>query len=140
MEISEHYVSRALFHSEHLMRPTMSRKSTISSAADGHLIGYARVSSSDQDTSIQSAKLKAAGCTIIRSEKASGRTRAGRDELSSIIEFIRSGDTLVVAKLDRLGRSTRDVLNIVHELEQRGASLRVLERSPLSSKPPQSSS
>jgi DNA invertase Pin-like site-specific DNA recombinase len=47
--------------------------------------------------------------------------------LASIMEFIRSGDTLVVAKLDRLGRSTRDVLNLVHELEQRSASLRVLE-------------
>ena len=111
----------------------MSRKSTnpnsvaISAEPQGHLIGYARVSSIDQDTSIQSAKLKAAGCTIIRTEKVSGRSREGRDELASIIDFIRSGDTLVVAKLDRLGRSTRDVLNIVHELEQRGASLRVLE-------------
>jgi DNA invertase Pin-like site-specific DNA recombinase len=91
------------------------------------LIGYARVSTTDQDTAIQEAKLREAGCTIIRTEKASGRSRDGRDELTFIMEFIRSGDTLVVVKLDRLGRSTRDVLNLVHELEQRGGSLRVLE-------------
>jgi DNA invertase Pin-like site-specific DNA recombinase len=94
-----------------------------------HLIGYARVSTNGQDTAIQEDLLRAAGCTIVRVEKASGQTRYGRDELASIIEFIRPGDTLVVVKLDRLGRSTRDVLNLVHELEQRGAVLRVLEPS-----------
>ena len=50
-------------------------------------------------------------------EAASGRSRAGRSELETILSFIRPGDTLVVVKLDRLGRSTRDVLNLVHELE-----------------------
>ena len=48
-------------------------------------------------------------------------------EVSSILDFIRHGDVLIVVKLDRLGRNTRDVLNLVHELEERGASLRVLE-------------
>src|SRR5215468_2467834 len=90
-------------------------------------IGYARVSSFDQDHAIQTARLKAAGCEIIRKEKATRKTRAGRDELAAILEFIRAGDELVVVKLDRLGRSTRDVLNLVHELEQKGAGLRVLE-------------
>jgi DNA invertase Pin-like site-specific DNA recombinase len=90
-------------------------------------IGYARVSSFDQEHATQAARLKAAGCEIIRKEKASGKTRAGRDELAAILEFIRAGDELVVVKLDRLGRSTRDVLNLVHELEQKGAGLRVLE-------------
>jgi DNA invertase Pin-like site-specific DNA recombinase len=84
------------------------------------LIGYARVSTSDQDTSIQQAKL-------LDAEKASGKAREGRSELEAILAFIRPSDTLVVVKLDRLGRSTRDVLNLVHELEQNGASLRVLE-------------
>ncbi len=93
------------------------------------LIGYARVSTADQDTSIQQAKLGEAGCTVIRAEKASGKAREGRSELDAILTFIRPGDTLVVVKLDRLGRSTRDVLNLVHELEQKGASLRVLEPS-----------
>jgi DNA invertase Pin-like site-specific DNA recombinase len=90
-------------------------------------IGYARVSSFDQDHATQATRLKAAGCEIIRKEKASGKTRAGRDELAAIVEFIRAADELVVVKLDRLGRSTRDVLNLVHELEQKGAGLRVLE-------------
>jgi DNA invertase Pin-like site-specific DNA recombinase len=93
----------------------------------GHPIGYARVSSLSQDTAAQEDKLRAAGCTIICTEKVSGASRNGRDELASIMDFIRPGDTLVVVKLDRLGRSTRDVLNLVHELEQRGANLRVLE-------------
>jgi DNA invertase Pin-like site-specific DNA recombinase len=94
---------------------------------DGHRIGYARVSSLSQDTATQEDMLRAAGCTVIRTEKGSGASRKGRDELASIMDFIRPGDTLVVVKLDRLGRSTRDVLNLVHELEQRGAALRVLE-------------
>ncbi len=69
----------------------------------------------------------AAGCTLIRTETVSGGSRNGRTELASILEFIRSGDVLIVVKLDRLGRNTRDVLNLVHELEEKGASLRVLE-------------
>jgi DNA invertase Pin-like site-specific DNA recombinase len=90
-------------------------------------IGYARVSTFDQDHATQEARLLRAGCEVIRKEKASGKSRAGRDELASILEFIRPGDELVVVKLDRLGRSTRDVLNLVHELDQKGAGLRVLE-------------
>jgi DNA invertase Pin-like site-specific DNA recombinase len=91
------------------------------------LIGYARVSTNGQSNDIQIAKLKEAGCQLIRREKLSGRSRDGRTELQNIIDFIRPGDTLVVHKLDRLGRSTRDVLNLVHELESKGAHLRVLE-------------
>src|SRR4028118_1770678 len=89
--------------------------------------GYARVSTFDQDHVTQEARLRAAGCQIIRAEKASGQSRKGRDELASILEFIRAGDELVVTKLDRLGRSTRDVLNLVYELESKGAALTVLE-------------
>jgi DNA invertase Pin-like site-specific DNA recombinase len=84
-------------------------------------IGYCRVSSLDQDYATQEARLKAVGCEIIRKEKASGKSRAGRDELAAILQFIRPGDELVVVKLERLGRATRDVLNLVHELEQKGA-------------------
>lgn len=90
-------------------------------------IGYARVSTLDQDFETQRVRLEAAGCSPIRAEKVSGKSREGRDELRSILEFIREGDELVVVRLDRLGRSTRDVLNIVHELDERGAGLRVLE-------------
>ncbi len=90
-------------------------------------IGYARVSTFDQDHATQEARLKAAGCGVVRVEKASGKDREGHDELASILEFIRPGDELVVVKLDRLGRSTRDVLNLVHELEAKGAAFTVLK-------------
>lgn len=92
-------------------------------------IGYGRSSAQDQDTSIQVARLKEAGCEIIRTEKASGKTREGRDELATIMEFVTAGDEVCVLRLDRLARSTRDVLNLVHELEQKGAALTVLEPS-----------
>ncbi len=90
-------------------------------------IGYARVSTSDQDPTLQIERLKAAGCTIVRSERQSGRSLSGRDELETVLQFLREGDELVVVRLDRLGRSTRDVLNIVHDLDRVGASLRVLD-------------
>ena len=90
-------------------------------------VGYARVSTIDQDLDIQVARLKAAGCEILRSETGSGASRTGRTELETIMQFLRADDELVVLRLDRLGRSTRDVLNLVHELDQKGASLRVLE-------------
>jgi DNA invertase Pin-like site-specific DNA recombinase len=96
-------------------------------SAPDRFIGYARVSTTDQDTATQEAKLRQAGCTIVRTERVSGRSRESRSELEAIIAFIRPGDAVVVVKLDRLGRSTRDVLNLVHELEQKGASLKVLE-------------
>ena len=89
--------------------------------------GYARVSSTSQDTALQETALKQAGCTVIRTEKISGASREGRNELATILEFIREGDVLVVHKLDRLGRNTRDVLNLVHSIAERGASLQVLQ-------------
>jgi DNA invertase Pin-like site-specific DNA recombinase len=90
-------------------------------------IGYARVSTTDQDLDLQTTKLQAEGCSIIRSEKVSGASRQGRTELATIIEFLRPGDELVVTRLDRLGRDTRDVLNLIHECEQRGAFVTVLD-------------
>ena len=92
-------------------------------------IGYARVSTTDQNAGTQEERLRNASCKIVRSEKASGKSRDGRDELASIMDFIREGDELVVVKLDCLGRSTRDGLNLVHELEGKGAALTVLEPS-----------
>lgn len=89
--------------------------------------GYARVSSLSQDTATQIERLKAAGCDPIRQEKVSGKSREGRTELQTLMEFIKPGDTLTVVKLDRLGRNTRDVLNLAHELETKGAHLRILD-------------
>jgi DNA invertase Pin-like site-specific DNA recombinase len=71
----------------------------------------------------------------VRVEIGSGRSCEGRAELDNLITFLRAGDTLTVVKLDRLGRSTRDVLNLVKELEDKGASLRVLEPDIDTSRP-----
>src|SRR3954471_13808354 len=89
--------------------------------------GYARVSSTDQDCALQEVRLRDAGCEVIRAERVSGTSRDGCDELARIMDFLHAGDELVVVKLDRLGRSTRDVLNLVHELGAKGAALTVLE-------------
>jgi DNA invertase Pin-like site-specific DNA recombinase len=91
-------------------------------------IGYARVSSADQDCSIQEAALEAAGCDIVRSEKRSGTTLKGRDELDSVLTFIRKGDTLVVTRIDRLARSLGDLCRMAETLKEKGANLRALEQ------------
>ena len=90
-------------------------------------IGYARVSTTDQDLQVQLDRLRREGCEIVRSEKVSGGSREGRTELATVIEFLRSGDELLVTRLDRLGRDTRDVLNIIHECQQHGAFVTVLD-------------
>ncbi len=91
-------------------------------------IGYARASSEGQDTAIQVAALKAAGCTIIREEKASGTSTKGRPELAAILDFIRRDDTLVVTRVDRLARSIADLQTIVLALKDRGAKLQATEQ------------
>ena len=92
------------------------------------ICGYARASSEDQDCTIQVQALEAAGCTTVRSEKRSGTTRAGRDELATILEFMRAGDTLVVTRIDRLARSVKDLEDIVAAIRAKGAHLRVTEQ------------
>ena len=91
-------------------------------------IGYARVSSVDQDLSVQVAALTAAGCTLVRSEKVSGTSRAGRDELETLLAFAREGDTLVVTRIDRLARSVADLQDIVRTLKGKGVALRATEQ------------
>jgi DNA invertase Pin-like site-specific DNA recombinase len=66
------------------------------------LYGYARVSTIDHDLAIQVDALKAAGCAVIRSEKVSGTSTRGRQELATVLEFLRKGDVLVVTRVDRL--------------------------------------
>lgn len=94
----------------------------------GQLFGYARVSTTDQDLSIQEAALNAAGCTIIRAEKRTGTTTDGRVELRNLIDFTRAGDTIVVTRIDRLARSIADLATIVKELETRRVSLKATEQ------------
>jgi DNA invertase Pin-like site-specific DNA recombinase len=89
------------------------------------LIGYARVSTTDQDTAVQVGALKAAGCERIYREKASGG-RWDRPELQRLLDQLRKGDVLVVWKLDRLSRSLRDVLTIIDRLAEAKAGFRSL--------------
>jgi DNA invertase Pin-like site-specific DNA recombinase len=89
------------------------------------LIGYARVSTDDQDTAAQAAALKAAGCERVFREKASGG-RWDRPELHRLLDQLRKEDVLVVWKLDRLSRSLRDVLTIMERLGEAKAGFRSL--------------
>jgi DNA invertase Pin-like site-specific DNA recombinase len=93
-----------------------------------HKIGYARASSTGQDTEIQIEALKAAGCDLIRAEKVSGTSMNGRSELATLREFLRPGDTLVVTRIDRLARSIRDLSNLVHDLDSKGVFLQATEQ------------
>jgi DNA invertase Pin-like site-specific DNA recombinase len=90
------------------------------------LYGYARVSTRDQDLAGQVAELKAAGCAKITSEKASG-ARGDRAGLAKAIKRLQPGDVLVVTRLDRLARSTRDLLNVLETIRQSGAGFRSLK-------------
>ncbi len=85
-------------------------------------IGYARVSTIDQSLDLQLDALKAAGCERIFQEKVSG-TKDDRKQLVELFEYARQGDAIVVYKLDRLGRSTRKLLELTDELDRRGVEL-----------------
>ena len=89
------------------------------------LLGYARVSTQDQDTTAQIAALRTAGCELIFQEKASGG-RWDRPELHRLLGQLRKGDVLVVWKLDRLSRSLKDVLSLMEKIAQAGAGFRSL--------------
>ncbi len=89
------------------------------------LLGYARVSTDDQDTAAQVAALRAAGAGRIFTERASGG-RWDRPELHRLLDQIRAGDVVVVWKLDRLSRSLRDLLHLMDRLEAAGAGFRSL--------------
>jgi DNA invertase Pin-like site-specific DNA recombinase len=82
--------------------------------------GYARVSSNTQDYNGQVEALKAAGCERVYTEKASGKSTNGRKEFEKLMRALAPGDAVVVTKLDRLARSSRDLQNILHELKERG--------------------
>lgn len=94
----------------------------------GDLIGYSRISTRDQNVELQTDALTAAGCARIFTEEASGSLDA-RPELLRALEYMRPGDTLVVWKLDRLGRSLRHLVTTVQDLEARGVEFRSLQES-----------
>lgn len=89
------------------------------------LIGYARVSTEDQDLALQRDALRGIGCQRLYEEKMSGAQRS-RPELNRMLEQLRAGDVVVVSRLDRLARSTRDLLEIAEQLKQAEAGLRSL--------------
>jgi DNA invertase Pin-like site-specific DNA recombinase len=89
------------------------------------IIGYARVSTTEQDTALQLDALQAVDCERVYQESGSGASRA-RPELARCLDAIRAGDTLVVWRLDRLGRSLKDLVEIITELEEKGVGFRSL--------------
>ncbi len=92
------------------------------------VIGYARVSTTEQNLDIQETALKAAGCEVIRSEKRSGTTTTGRAELQTVLDFLRPGDALMVTRIDRLARSIGDLQDIVRAVKAKGATLKATEQ------------
>jgi DNA invertase Pin-like site-specific DNA recombinase len=97
-------------------------------------IGYGRVSTTDQNTSSQEDALKAAGVEKLFVDTFTG-TKANRPELDKLREQLRPGDVLVITRLDRLGRSTKDLLNLVAEFETDGVQLEVVEQNIDTSSP-----
>jgi DNA invertase Pin-like site-specific DNA recombinase len=92
------------------------------------LVGYARVSTEDQHLHLQIDALKAHGCEKIFSDQRSGKD-TDRPGLKAALEFLREGDTLVVWKLDRLGRSLQDLIQIVNQLRERGIGFKSLQEN-----------
>src|SRR5262249_18761679 len=90
------------------------------------MFGYARVSTNGQNLSAQDAELMVAGCAKVFKEKASG-AKTDRPELAKAISKLEPGDVLVVTRLDRLARSTRDLLNVISEISDRGAGFKSLK-------------
>lgn len=90
--------------------------------------GYARVSTTDQDLTIQEEALRKAGCTTVRSEKVSGTKLEGREQLAILMDFLTTGDVLVITRLDRLARSMDDLSTIVRQLQAKGVELRATEQ------------
>ena len=92
------------------------------------IYGYARVSTSDQDLTIQRETLLKAGCELVREEKQSGTTTEKRVELRTLMDFMRAGDVLTVTRVDRLARSIGDLQDIVRELKAKGVALKATEQ------------
>ena len=101
---------------------------SIKNKENSMLIGYARVSTQDQNLSLQYDALMHAGCQKVFEDKISG-TKAERPGLSLCLEMLREGDTLVVWKLDRLGRSVKQLVNLVGELQEQGIHFKSLTDS-----------
>ncbi|MCW8196039.1 recombinase family protein [Proteobacteria bacterium 005FR1] len=91
------------------------------------LIGYARVSTKDQDLGAQMEALEAAGCVKVFHGKQSGKSDDNQAKLREMLEYVREGDTLILTKLDRLGRSLSKILFTIEELQSKGVAVRTLD-------------
>lgn len=98
------------------------------------VIGYGRISTADQNATSQEDALKTAGADEMFIDTFTG-TKASRPQLDRMKEQLRSGDTIVITRLDRLGRSTKDLLNLVSELDDLGVNLQVIEQNINTSTP-----
>lgn len=94
----------------------------------GLLFGYARVSSTDQDLTTQLSKLNEHGVDRIYSEKISAKN-TNRPELERMIDQLRTGDKVVITKIDRIARNMRDFQNLVHDFNERGVTLKILDQN-----------
>lgn len=95
------------------------------------VVGYARVSSVGQSLEVQHEQLQAAGCEKVFSEKKSGTTTDGRDQLDMALSYVREGDVFVVTRLDRLARSLVDLRRTVDFLASKGVGFRCLQQSAI---------
>ena len=93
------------------------------------LIGYARVSTVNQDLDGQLEKLKSVGCERIYSGKHSGASDTNKEKLEELLQYVREDDIVVVTKLDRLGRSLTQVLNTIQKIQDKGANLKALDQN-----------
>lgn len=91
-------------------------------------IGYARVSTTEQNLQNQLDKLQAAGCEKVFSEKQSGKSADNREQLQAALDYCRDGDVLIITKLDRLARSMGDLSTITKQLEKKGVGFKVLDQ------------
>lgn len=95
------------------------------------VVGYARVSSVGQSLEVQEDALRAAGCEKVFSEKRTGTTQDGREELRRALEYVREGDTFVVTRIDRLARSVPDLFEIVGGLHERGVGFKAVQQGEI---------
>src|SRR5882757_6149141 len=102
---------------------------SVKSRLQNRRIGYARISTAQQDLTRQLQALKGEGCTKIFSDTASGKSMAGRPELDAALAQLATGDELVIAEWDRATRSMWDGLHIIKAVIDAGAAIKVLDRS-----------
>jgi DNA invertase Pin-like site-specific DNA recombinase len=90
--------------------------------------GYARVSTTDQDLTLQYEALNAAGCITVFAEKQTGTSVGKRTQLRTLLDVVQEGDEVIITRIDRLARSMKDLQDIVHELKGKGVALKATEQ------------